>query len=146
MTVEIDRNSGFCGGVIRAIEGAEKLLAENGLLYSLGAIVHNEAELARLHQKGLITVYKENFKAETGAFPAEPFFGEDGNDAGAAPRILLIREATSSSNHLGVEVAPHTPTLSSELNQEASSRLSSSVKSVMQRSLALSGRWAERPW
>ena len=83
MTVEIDRNSGFCGGVIRAIEGAEKLLAENGLLYSLGAIVHNEAELARLHQKGLITVYKENFKAETGAFPAEPFSGEDGNDSGS---------------------------------------------------------------
>jgi 4-hydroxy-3-methylbut-2-enyl diphosphate reductase len=28
---------------------------------------------------------------ETGAFPAEPFSGEDGNDAGAAPKILLIR-------------------------------------------------------
>lgn len=75
MRVEIDRNSGFCGGVIRAIEGAEKLLSENGRLYSLGAIVHNEAELARLHQKGLITLYRENLEAETGA----------------APGILLIR-------------------------------------------------------
>ena len=56
MTVEIDRNSGFCKGVIRAIDGAERLLAEGGVLYSLGAIVHNEAELARLRKKGLITV------------------------------------------------------------------------------------------
>ncbi|MCR4572100.1 MAG: 4-hydroxy-3-methylbut-2-enyl diphosphate reductase [Bacteroidales bacterium] len=56
MTVEIDRNSGFCGGVIRAIDGAEKLLAESGPLFSLGAIVHNEAELGRLREKGLRTV------------------------------------------------------------------------------------------
>lgn len=56
MAVEIDRNSGFCKGVIRAIDGAERLLAEGGVLYSLGAIVHNEAELARLRKKGLITV------------------------------------------------------------------------------------------
>ena len=56
MTVEIDRNSGFCGGVIRAIDGAERLLAEGGPLFSLGAIVHNEAELGRLREKGLRTV------------------------------------------------------------------------------------------
>lgn len=62
MTVEIDRNSGFCKGVIRAIDGAEKLLAEGGVLYSLGAIVHNEAELARLRAKGLITL--ESLDAE----------------------------------------------------------------------------------
>ena len=56
MTVEIDRNSGFCGGVIRAIDGAERLLADGGPLFSLGAIVHNEAELGRLREKGLRTV------------------------------------------------------------------------------------------
>ena len=56
MTVEIDRNSGFCGGVIRAIDGAERVLAEKGSLYSLGAIVHNEAELARLQRLGLRTI------------------------------------------------------------------------------------------
>ena len=59
MTVEIDRNSGFCKGVIRAIDGAERLLAEGGVLYSLGAIVHNEAELARLRKKGLSIVYNQ---------------------------------------------------------------------------------------
>lgn len=55
MTVEIDRNAGFCGGVIRAIETAEKYLGEcrEGILFSLGDIVHNEEELQRLGSKGL---------------------------------------------------------------------------------------------
>ena len=48
VTVEIDPQSGFCGGVIRAISRAERFLAEQDHLYSLGAIVHNEAELDRL--------------------------------------------------------------------------------------------------
>lgn len=54
--VETDPGSGFCGGVIRAITKAEEFLSGGGMLYSLGAIVHNEAELARLQQKGLVTV------------------------------------------------------------------------------------------
>ena len=46
LTVDIDSNSGFCAGVIRAIGQAEEFL-KNGerRLYSLGAIVHNDAEL-----------------------------------------------------------------------------------------------------
>ncbi|MCQ2181197.1 MAG: 4-hydroxy-3-methylbut-2-enyl diphosphate reductase [Bacteroidales bacterium] len=57
MTVEIDSQSGFCAGVIRAIGKAESFLEESGRhLYSLGAIVHNEAELTRLHKKGLVTL------------------------------------------------------------------------------------------
>lgn len=54
--VEIDANSGFCGGVIRAIGTAENYLASHPKLYSLGAIVHNEEELSRLHSLGLCTV------------------------------------------------------------------------------------------
>lgn len=55
--VEIDGNSGFCAGVIRAIGTAEKYLgAHPGKLCSLGAIVHNEEELSRLHSMGLVTV------------------------------------------------------------------------------------------
>lgn len=59
--VEIEKNSGFCGGVIRAIGRAEKFLEESPgrILYSLGDIVHNEAELRRLGEKGLITVDKD---------------------------------------------------------------------------------------
>ena len=50
LTVDIDGNSGFCAGVIRAIGKAEEFLdnAKAEKLYSLGAIVHNDAELSRL--------------------------------------------------------------------------------------------------
>lgn len=61
ITVEIDKQSGFCAGVIRAISKAEKFLdSEAKPLYSLGAIVHNEAELHRLAEKGLITLDRED--------------------------------------------------------------------------------------
>ena len=58
MKVEIDRHSGFCGGVIRAIKRAESFLKEHPdeNLDSLGAIVHNDAELDRLKQMGLTTI------------------------------------------------------------------------------------------
>ncbi len=59
--VEIEKHSGFCGGVIRAIGRAEKFLEESPgrTLYSLRDIVHNEAELRRLGEKGLVTVDKD---------------------------------------------------------------------------------------
>ena len=56
MTVEIDSGSGFCGGVIRAIGRAEEFLSGGGRLYSLGEMVHNEAELARLGSLGMVPV------------------------------------------------------------------------------------------
>ena len=65
LKVEIDRRSGFCGGVIRAISRAEEFLDGNpsGKLFSLGAIVHNEAELKRLGDKGLVTIGHEGIAA-----------------------------------------------------------------------------------
>jgi len=61
MKVEIDPNSGFCGGVIRAIKTAEEYLAANGgRMFSLGAVVHNEEELARLESKGLTALDKDD--------------------------------------------------------------------------------------
>ena len=89
MVVEIDSNSGFCGGVIRAIGGAEKFLAERGILYSLGAIVHNEAELARLQSRGLVTI--NSLSAAPESFPASPKKGSAGKAPGAAGKTLLIR-------------------------------------------------------
>ena len=56
LKVETDPGSGFCGGVIRAISRAEQYLEEGDKLYSLGAIVHNEAELTRLGERGLEAV------------------------------------------------------------------------------------------
>lgn len=64
LTVDIDSNSGFCAGVIRAIGKAEEFLKEKkgSKLYSLGAIVHNDAELTRLVDKGLVTIDKEDLE------------------------------------------------------------------------------------
>lgn len=62
LTVDIDGNSGFCAGVIRAIGKAEEFLESRQAdkLYSLGAIVHNDAELTRLVEKGLVTIDKDD--------------------------------------------------------------------------------------
>ena len=67
MTVDIDKNSGFCAGVIRAIGRAEEFLKEGApenvrRLFSLGAIVHNDAELSRLVSQGLVTIDKEDLE------------------------------------------------------------------------------------
>jgi 4-hydroxy-3-methylbut-2-enyl diphosphate reductase len=53
LNVEIDHNSGFCFGVVYAIEMAEDILEEQGYLYCLGDIVHNDEEVKRLEGKGL---------------------------------------------------------------------------------------------
>ena len=57
MYIEIDQNSGFCFGVVRAITKAETALQElGGEVYSLGDIVHNRMEVQRLEALGLRTV------------------------------------------------------------------------------------------
>ncbi len=63
LTVDIDSNSGFCAGVIRAISKAEEFLRGDGKkLYSLGAIVHNDAELTRLKDKGIVTIDNDDLE------------------------------------------------------------------------------------
>lgn len=61
MKVNIDTHSGFCFGVVKAIDKAEKELATHGTLYCLGDIVHNGEEVARLNALGMITVDYEEF-------------------------------------------------------------------------------------
>ena len=53
LMVDIDPSSGFCAGVIKAISTAERYLSTHDSLYSLGAVVHNDEELARLSAMGL---------------------------------------------------------------------------------------------
>jgi len=53
MKVTIDDKSGFCFGVVYAIEMAEKILEGEEKLYCLGDIVHNNKEIDRLNQLGL---------------------------------------------------------------------------------------------
>lgn len=53
LKVSIDEHSGFCFGVVYAIQMAEDYLNEYGKLFCLGDIVHNEEEVERLKAKGL---------------------------------------------------------------------------------------------
>ena len=57
--IEIDNNSGFCFGVVTAIQKAEAELDKSGSLHCLGDIVHNAAEVERLRLKGLRTITHE---------------------------------------------------------------------------------------
>lgn len=60
--IEIDRQSGCCFGVAKAISKAEEELKKGGTLYCLGDIVHNNIEVERLEKMGLITINHEQFK------------------------------------------------------------------------------------
>lgn len=60
--VEIDNNSGFCNGVVRAIRAAEQELVKGKQLYCLGDIVHNSNEVERLRAKGLITINHDQLR------------------------------------------------------------------------------------
>jgi 4-hydroxy-3-methylbut-2-enyl diphosphate reductase len=64
--VEIDNKSGFCYGVIRAIETAERELQAGDGLFSLGEIVHNNVEVERLENKGLATISHEDMEQISG--------------------------------------------------------------------------------
>ena len=65
MQVEIDKNSGFCFGVVRAIKAAEKQLQQHKPLYCLGDIVHNNEEVNRLATLGLKIISHDDFQRLT---------------------------------------------------------------------------------
>ncbi len=60
--VEIDERSGFCFGVVYAIEIAERYLETHDYLYCLGDIVHNDVEVERLRAKGLRIIDHATFR------------------------------------------------------------------------------------
>jgi len=62
MKVEIDKDSGFCFGVVNAIQMAESELEKGKSLYCLGDIVHNKIEVERLEALGIITIGHDKFK------------------------------------------------------------------------------------
>ncbi len=81
MRVEIDPKSGFCFGVVRAIDEAERALDERELereiegessnkrgsvVYSLGDIVHNRIEMQRLEGLGLRPISKGEMESAIG--------------------------------------------------------------------------------
>lgn len=62
MKITIDQESGFCFGVVFAIQMAEAELDESGSLYCLGDIVHNNMEVERLSKKGLKIINHDQLK------------------------------------------------------------------------------------
>ena len=62
MIVEIDKKSGFCFGVVYAIDIAEEELRKSGKLYCLGDIVHNNKEVERLSDLGLEVINHQDLK------------------------------------------------------------------------------------
>lgn len=62
MKVTIDPGSGFCFGVVYAIQMAEEELDRTGNLFCLGDIVHNNMEVERLQAKGLKIINHDDLK------------------------------------------------------------------------------------
>ncbi len=53
MKIKIARTAGFCFGVRRAIDLADKTLKANKKIYTLGPLIHNPQEVKRLERKGI---------------------------------------------------------------------------------------------
>ena len=60
--VTVDPKSGFCFGVVYAIEMAENILKKEDKLYCLGDIVHNNKEVDRLNNLGLEIIDHDRLK------------------------------------------------------------------------------------
>ncbi len=61
IVIEIDPKSGFCFGVVNAIQKAEEELSRDTKLYCLGDIVHNSREVNRLAAIGMETINHDQF-------------------------------------------------------------------------------------
>ena len=61
--IVIDEDAGFCSGVRKSVEAAERLLKEGRKVCSLGHIVHNDLELERLEKLGMRIIGTEDLDA-----------------------------------------------------------------------------------
>ena len=53
----VAESAGFCFGVNRSVDMAEKLIAEYGSCASLGELIHNEDVVNALVQKGMRVIH-----------------------------------------------------------------------------------------
>ena len=51
--IKVAESAGFCFGVKRSVEMAEKLLEEKGTCLSYGELIHNEDVVTELKRRGL---------------------------------------------------------------------------------------------
>jgi 4-hydroxy-3-methylbut-2-enyl diphosphate reductase len=63
LKINIDKNSGFCFGVVYAISMAEAELQQGEKLFCLGDIVHNDMEVERLKSMGLKIINHNEYKS-----------------------------------------------------------------------------------
>ena len=73
--IEIDPGAGFCFGVEEVIKTAENRLRAGEVLYGLGDMVHNAAEVERLKELGLRTINHEELNTLS---PAKVLFRAHG--------------------------------------------------------------------
>lgn len=60
MRIEVAKHAGFCFGVKSAVSLAQKAAAEDGRVYSLGPLIHNPREIARLEaQIGVVDDFSD---------------------------------------------------------------------------------------
>jgi 4-hydroxy-3-methylbut-2-enyl diphosphate reductase len=60
LKIKVAKNAGFCFGVRRAIEIAERTLKNKSKVYTLGPIIHNPQEVKRLEKQGIKTLKSVN--------------------------------------------------------------------------------------
>ncbi len=56
MRIVVSKNIGFCFGVRRALDMAERLAGARARVCTLGALIHNREVIARLAEKGVVTI------------------------------------------------------------------------------------------
>lgn len=56
MTIVLAKSAGFCYGVKRAVDLAERVAGESDLSMMLGPVIHNKDVVNRLHTKGMVAV------------------------------------------------------------------------------------------
>lgn len=109
MIVNVDTHSGFCWGVVRAVDFAEAELGEvdsrqsivdsqDAKLYSLGDIIHNPVEIDRLGQLGLATISHADFER----------IAAENSEKGISTKVLIRAHGEppatySELNRLGIE-------------------------------------------
>ncbi len=59
MNIHLAKTAGFCFGVSRAVEMTEKLAEEGRKVATMGPLIHNNQAVARLEEKGVLTLTDE---------------------------------------------------------------------------------------
>jgi 4-hydroxy-3-methylbut-2-enyl diphosphate reductase len=112
VNITVDRNSGFCWGVVRAVDFAEAELSANEKLYSLGDIIHNPMEIERLGREGLSTIHHSDFTR----------IAEENKTSGIKTKILIRAHGEPPSTYqqlreLGLEVIDATCPVVSKVHE-----------------------------